>query len=36
MLGLVGRWIGVDVGGTRKDFDAAVVDARQVLALRAG
>jgi predicted nuclease with RNAse H fold len=34
MLGLVARWIGVDVGGTRKGFDAAVVDERQVLALR--
>jgi hypothetical protein len=32
----VAQWNGVDFGGTREDFDAAVVDARQVLALRAG
>jgi predicted nuclease with RNAse H fold len=28
------RWIGVDVGGQRKGFDAAVIDDRAVLALR--
>jgi predicted nuclease with RNAse H fold len=33
-LGLVARWIGVDVGGARKGFDVAVVDERQVLTLR--
>lgn len=27
-------WIGVDVGGERKGFDAAVIDDRKVLALR--
>jgi predicted nuclease with RNAse H fold len=30
----VARWIGVDVGGKRKGFDAAVVDDRRVLALQ--
>ena len=34
MLGLVARWIGVDVGGKRKGFDVAVIDERQVLALQ--
>ena len=28
------RWIGVDVGGKRKGFDAAVIDDHQVLKLR--
>lgn len=28
------RWIGVDVGGKRKGFDAAVIDDRQILALQ--
>jgi predicted nuclease with RNAse H fold len=27
------RWLGVDVGGKRKGFDIALIDARQVLAL---
>jgi predicted nuclease with RNAse H fold len=30
----VALWVGVDVGGKRKGFDAAVVNDRQVLALR--
>jgi predicted nuclease with RNAse H fold len=34
MLGRVDRWMGVDVGGQRKGFDAAVIDERRVLALR--
>ncbi len=34
MLGLVARWIGVDVGGKLKGFDVAVIDEFQVLALR--
>jgi len=29
----VALWIGVDVGGKRKGFDAAVIDDRRVLAL---
>jgi predicted nuclease with RNAse H fold len=29
----VARWIGVDVGGQRKGFDAAVIDDRRVLEL---
>lgn len=33
MLSLVGLWIGVDVGGKRKGFDAAVINDRRVLAL---
>jgi predicted nuclease with RNAse H fold len=32
----VTRWVGVDVGGKRKGFDAAVIDNRQVLELRGG
>ncbi len=35
MLCPVAVWIGVDVGGQRKGFDVAVIDDRQVLALRA-
>jgi predicted nuclease with RNAse H fold len=27
------RWLGVDVGGKRKGFDIALVDARQILAI---
>jgi predicted nuclease with RNAse H fold len=34
MLRPVASWIGVDVGGERKGFDAAVIDECQVLALR--
>jgi len=34
MLGLVARWIGVDVGGKLKGFDVAVIDEFQGLALR--
>jgi predicted nuclease with RNAse H fold len=30
----VARWVGVDVGGQRKGFDAAVIDDRGVLELR--
>jgi predicted nuclease with RNAse H fold len=30
----VALWIGVDVGGKRKGFDAAVIDDRRVLALK--
>ena len=30
------RWVGVDVGGKRKGFDAAVIDGRRVLELRGG
>jgi predicted nuclease with RNAse H fold len=30
----VATWTGVDVGGARKGFDAAVIDDRQVLALQ--
>jgi predicted nuclease with RNAse H fold len=30
----VTTWVGVDVGGKRKGFDAAVIDGRRVLALR--
>jgi predicted nuclease with RNAse H fold len=30
------RWAGVDVGGKRKGFDAAVIDAHHVLELRGG
>jgi len=30
----VALWIGVDVGGKRKGFDAAVIDGRRVLALK--
>ena len=30
------RWVGVDVGGQRKGFDAAVIDDRGVLELRGG
>jgi predicted nuclease with RNAse H fold len=30
----VTRWVGVDVGGQRKGFDAAVIDDRRVLELR--
>jgi predicted nuclease with RNAse H fold len=36
MLCLVARWIGVDVGGKRKGFDLALVDDREVLALKGG
>jgi predicted nuclease with RNAse H fold len=32
----VARWVGVDVGGQRKGFDAAVIDDRGVLELRGG
>jgi predicted nuclease with RNAse H fold len=32
----VARWVGVDVGGKRKGFDAAVIDDRQLLELRGG
>jgi predicted nuclease with RNAse H fold len=32
----VTRWAGVDVGGQRKGFDAAVIDDRRVLELRGG
>jgi predicted nuclease with RNAse H fold len=32
----VARWVGVDVGGKRKGFDAAVIDDRRVLELRGG
>jgi predicted nuclease with RNAse H fold len=34
MLCRVATWAGVDVGGKRKGFDVAVIDDRQVLALR--
>ena len=30
------RWVGVDVGGERKGFDAAVIDDQHVLELRGG
>jgi predicted nuclease with RNAse H fold len=30
--GLIKRWAGVDVGGRRKNFDAAVIDADRVVA----
>jgi predicted nuclease with RNAse H fold len=30
----VGTWLGVDVGGRRKGFDAAVIDERRLLELR--
>lgn len=36
MLCRVATWAGVDVGGKRKGFDVAVIDDRQVLALRGG
>jgi predicted nuclease with RNAse H fold len=32
----VARWVGVDVGGKRKGFDAAVIDDRRLLELRGG
>ena len=34
MLGHVVTWAGVDVGGTRKGFDVAIIDDRQILALQ--
>jgi predicted nuclease with RNAse H fold len=34
MLRPVARWIGVDVGGKRKGFDAAVIDDSQLLPLQ--
>jgi predicted nuclease with RNAse H fold len=34
MLLLMALWIGVDVGGKRKGFDAAIIDDRRVLALK--
>ena len=34
MLGLVARWMGVDVGGERKGFDVAVIDESRVLTLQ--
>src|SRR2546430_808727 len=30
------RWLGVDVGGSRKGFDVALIDHREVLLLRSG
>jgi predicted nuclease with RNAse H fold len=33
MLRLMSRWVGIDVGGKRKGFDAAVVDASRLVTL---
>src|SRR2546430_11733487 len=33
---VVRRWLGVDVGGSRKGFDVALIDHREVLLLRSG
>lgn len=34
MIVIVECWLGVDVGGKRKGFDAAIVDDRRLLTLR--